>query len=81
MKVRRRGRPPGPAGSCRSKRVVSFVTEQELLRINQLCSERNQALSAVIHSFIAQGLSNEVTSKDNGQVASTQPIINKEHLT
>jgi len=60
---------------------VSFVTEQELRRINQLCSERNQALSALVHSFIAQGLSNEVASKANAEIEGIQSITNKEHLT
>ena len=54
---RKRGRPPSPRDRRRSERVVSFVTEGELREITRIAEHSRQAVSTVIHKFIAQGLS------------------------
>ncbi len=54
---RKRGRPPSPRERRRSERVVSFVTESELQEITRIAEHSRQAVSTVIHQFIAQGLS------------------------
>ncbi len=52
---------PGP-DDARAKRVVTFVTNRELERLEQIAQEEDRALSTLVHRIIAQYLENK-----NGQ--------------
>ena len=54
----RRGRPMRVPKEARSKRVVTFVTDQELSGLEQIADEEGRSLSAVVHRIIAQHLKN-----------------------
>jgi hypothetical protein len=53
----RRGRPPAAPGVSRSNRLVTFVTDNELIRIKKLAEDQNLAVSAMLHQLIVKGLS------------------------
>ena len=53
---RRFGRPPKPAGTVRSERVVSFFTPSELRGLEKISDRRGVSLSAVIHSLVTHSL-------------------------
>jgi len=53
---RRFGRPPKPAETVRSERVVSFVTPGEFQQLEKISDRRGVSLSAVIHSMVARSL-------------------------
>jgi hypothetical protein len=50
------GRPPKPAETVRSERVVSFVTPSELEQLEKISARRGVSLSAVIHSMVIRSL-------------------------
>ena len=56
---RRFGRPPKPAESVRSERVVSFVTPVEFRQLERISDRRGVSLSAVIHSMVVRSLEND----------------------
>ena len=56
---RRLGRPPKPAGSARSERVVSFVTAGEFRQLEKISLKKRVSLSAVIHSMVVRSLEND----------------------
>ena len=53
---RHRGRPPGPKNRARTKRVVTFVTEPELSRLQAMAVANGASLSATTHHLIARAL-------------------------
>ena len=59
------GRPPLARNVARSKRIVTFVTEQEKASLKQLADATSQSVSAVCHRLIAQGLAREERRKSN----------------
>jgi len=56
---RRFGRPPKPAETVRSERVVSFVTPGELELLEEISRRRGLSLSAVIHSLVVRSLDSD----------------------
>jgi hypothetical protein len=56
---RRFGRPPKPAETVRSERVVSFVTPGELEQLEKISARRGVSLSAVIHSLVVRSLDSD----------------------
>jgi superfamily II DNA/RNA helicase len=55
-RTRRFGRPPKPAETVRSERVVSFVTPVEFRQLKKISDRRGVSLSAVIHSMVVRSL-------------------------
>lgn len=53
---RRLGRPPKPAETVRSERVVTFVTPGEFRELEKISDRRGVSLSAVIHSMVVRSL-------------------------
>jgi hypothetical protein len=53
---RRYGRPPKPAGTVRSERVVSFFTPTELRGLEKISDRRGVFPSVVIHSLATSSL-------------------------
>jgi hypothetical protein len=58
-RAERFGRPPKPANSVRSERVVSFVTSVEYRQFEKISDRRGVSLSAVIHSMVVRSLEND----------------------
>jgi hypothetical protein len=58
-RTRRFGRPPKPAETVRSERVVSFVTPVEFRQLEKISDRRGVSLSAVIHSMVVRSLEND----------------------
>jgi hypothetical protein len=56
LKSKQRGRPPFPPEIARSRRVVTFVTELELVQLQRIAERRKLALSATIHEIITEKL-------------------------
>ena len=54
----KRGRPSQSLEKARSNRVVTFVTNSELEKLEQIAWEEDRSLSAVVHRIIAQHLEN-----------------------
>lgn len=54
--IKRRGRPPAPPGVGRNNRVVTFVTDGELQRLNRLSEESNAALSSTVYQLLCESL-------------------------
>jgi len=50
------GRPPLGKDEVRNERVVTFVTREQMSRLNKLKQERSVSLSALCHSIIADYL-------------------------
>lgn len=50
------GRPPGSAESLRRNRVVTMVTDSELIRLGAIAEAENESLSATVHKLLAQFL-------------------------
>ena len=47
-----RGRPRRPRQDVRSKRVVTFLTESELQRLEDLAVYQDRSLSSVVHRIV-----------------------------
>ena len=47
------GRPPFPQEIARNNRVVTFVTDAELQKINAIATEQQQSLSAACHGMLS----------------------------
>ena len=50
------GRPPKPAGSGRSRRVVTFITENEHAELKTLASDMGMSLSALRNDMVTTAL-------------------------
>ncbi len=65
-----RGRPPGPPGRVRPHRVVTFVTDTEIAKLEQICRKEMKSLSAVTHEILSRSLRRRERSRhrasDNG---------------
>ena len=55
-KSRRLGRPPLPSEEVRSKRVVTFVTQDEYARLNSMAHADNKSISSLCHTMIGRSL-------------------------
>ena len=53
---KRLGRPPLPLGDVRSKRIVTYVTEDEMARIDGLARAQGVSLSKVCYQLICDSL-------------------------
>ncbi len=53
---KRLGRPLGPAGSTRSHRVVTFVTDLEFQQLRELADASDKSLSAILHDLVSLSL-------------------------
>ena len=54
----KRGRPSTAPEKARSERVVTFVTNSELAKLEQIAEWEDRSLSAVVHRIIVQHLEN-----------------------
>jgi hypothetical protein len=52
----KRGRPPLPSHQARSNRVVTFLTDEELKRLQEISSNVNDSLSSTCHRIIGEYL-------------------------
>jgi len=52
------GRPPGPPEKVRSNRVVTYVTNAELAKLECIADREGKPLSAVVHEILAGSLEN-----------------------
>jgi hypothetical protein len=52
----RPGRPPSPVDQVRSNRIVTFVTDREMLEMTRLAESENLSMSAVCHQLIRESL-------------------------
>ncbi len=52
----RRGRPPAPEGTARSRRVVTFVTEGEFDLLQRWADSRDVPLSSLVYELLAPQL-------------------------
>jgi hypothetical protein len=48
----RRGRPPAPVERVRSRRIVTYVTDDEFLAIATIADCQSRSLSAVVHEIL-----------------------------
>ena len=65
---KRRGRPPGPSGSVRPHRVVTFVTTSEFERLSEIADVSGKSLSVIVHDLVALGLGRgEQVPSDGGE--------------
>ena len=55
----RLGRPPKPAETVRSERVVTFVTPTELEALQRLAERWNSSVSGTVYRFVIQTLEAE----------------------
>lgn len=53
------GRPPFPQEIARNNRMVTFVTDAELQKINAIATQKQQSLSSVCHSILSDFLQQE----------------------
>ena len=51
------GRPPINPDKVRNQRIVTFVTESELLKLKHICEQEHESLSSVVHNMISSALS------------------------
>lgn len=56
---RRPGRPAGHPQRIRPNRIVSFVTDRELERIQELAAVSGQSQSATVHALMSFALSHK----------------------
>jgi hypothetical protein len=62
----RRGRPPEPPETVRSRRVVSYLTSAEFRALSLVADREGKSLSAVVHEILmsaVDGLKPESTPK------------------
>lgn len=50
------GRPPIAQGLVRNNRVVTFVTDEQLTKINTLANNQHKSLSATCHEILTDYL-------------------------
>ncbi len=56
-KIKQRlGRPPMNPGIVRNKRIVTFVTECELIKLKSIAEKEKASLSAVVHNIISNSI-------------------------
>jgi len=51
------GRPRLPRGTARPNRIVTFVTDDELARIEWIVKDSKKSLSSVCHELLVKNLS------------------------
>lgn len=64
---RRRGRPPAPAERVRPHRVVTFVTHEEMAKLERICESEDKSLSAVAHDILARSLRRREPARPSGE--------------
>jgi len=52
----RLGRPPLPRDKARANRVVTFVTETELAKLQEIAAQGGQSVSAAVHRMLERCL-------------------------
>ena len=52
-----RGRPPKPASDARSRRVVTFLTEEEFEQISAMAHREDLTISATAHQLLLKAFS------------------------
>ena len=62
---KRHGRPRAAPKAARSNRVVTFVTNQELDRLEQMAYEEDRSLSAIVHRIVVQHLEHSSMSNNS----------------
>ena len=50
------GRPPGPPQRVRPNRVVTYVTNAELAKLERIADREAKPLSAVVHQILSKSL-------------------------
>lgn len=50
------GRPPSPPQKVRSKRVVTYVTNAELAKLERIADREAKPLSTVVHQILTRSL-------------------------
>jgi hypothetical protein len=50
------GRPPGPPQKVRSNRVVTYVTNVELAKLERIADREEKPLSAIVHEMLSRSL-------------------------
>ncbi len=50
------GRPPGPPQKVRPNRVVTYVTNAELAKLERIADREGKPLSAVVHQILSRSL-------------------------
>jgi len=53
------GRPTKPEENARRNRVVTLVTDAELMKLKTIAEAENRSLSAVVHQILKNHLSQE----------------------
>ena len=59
------GRPRQPVKEPRSNRVVTFVTDEQMVGLDEIAQEEGRSRSDVIHRIIAQHLKTDGATKRN----------------
>ena len=57
------GRPPLPKDTVRSKRIVTFFTQDEYDKLQKLAFSQEKSLSATCHDLIVQKLANSSSAR------------------
>ena len=50
------GRPPKPQEQARSRRTVTFLTEEEYSRLADIARRNNMSISSVAHQLLMQSI-------------------------
>jgi len=58
LKQSKFGRPPLAPEDVRNNRVVTFVTQAELMQLQELTEQQNKSLSALYHHILSDYLQN-----------------------
>lgn len=51
------GRPPMPAEEARTRRTVTFLTEEEYGKLVEIAKRNNMSISALAHQLLMQSMS------------------------
>ena len=61
MSRKKLGRPTLPTRELRNKRVVTFVTEQEMRGLERIAADEDRSLSALLHRLVVDRLREDNT--------------------
>jgi hypothetical protein len=51
------GRPPMPVEEARTRRTVTFLTDEEYRRVVEIAKRNNMSISALAHKLLIQSIS------------------------
>jgi hypothetical protein len=57
FEVRPLGRPPMPVEEARTRRTVTFLTEEEHRKLVEIAKRNNMSISALAHKLLMQSIS------------------------